>query len=196
MAASSVAGRRGCSCSPSFQGSFFVLIWRDPISEHFPNMSEHLITRSHHCPLWILLFSFFFLSPRVRLHTLQKSLYGDVRNALAAVRSRSEFPTRRPYLTSRRRRSRCAAPRRRPTNEATCRRVESSSFRGKSCRQRYLSYIVCRLNRDVHIQIQNTVTDTKYIYIIDIAQCWQPSAWHAHCPTSVFSCLLTPAYAC
>ena len=67
MAASSVAGRRGCSCSPSFQGSFFVLIWRDPISEHFPNMSEHLITRSHHCPLWILLFSllllfFFFTS--------------------------------------------------------------------------------------------------------------------------------------
>ena len=88
----------------------------------------------------------FFLSPRVRLHTLQKSLYGDVRNALAAVRSRSEFQTRRPYLTSRRRRSRCAAPRRRPTNEATCRRVESSSFRGKSCRQGS-SYF--KLNRDV-----------------------------------------------
>ena len=42
---------------------------------------------------------------------------------------------RRPYLTSRRRRSRCAAPRRRPANESTCRRVESSSFRGRSCRQ-------------------------------------------------------------
>ena len=79
----------------------------------------------------ILAILIFFLSPRVRVHTLQKSLYGDVRNALAAVRSRSEFPARRPYLTSRRRRSRCAAPHRRPTNEATCRRVESSSFRGR-----------------------------------------------------------------
>ena len=79
----------------------------------------------------ILAILIFFLSPRVRLHTLQKSLYGDVRNALAAVLSRSEFQTRRPYLTSRRRRSRCAAPHRRPTNEATCRRVESSSFRGR-----------------------------------------------------------------
>ena len=74
----------------------------------------------------------FFLSPRSVQLRCRKSLYGDVRNALAAVRSRSEFPARRPYLTSRRRRSRCAAPHRRPTNEATCRRVESSSFVGRA----------------------------------------------------------------
>ena len=73
----------------------------------------------------------FFLSPRARQLRCRKSMYGDVRNALAAVRSRSEFPARRPYLTTRRRRSRCAAPHRRPTNEATCRRVESASFRGR-----------------------------------------------------------------
>ena len=64
-----------------------------------------------------------------------QSLRGAARNALAAEGRRSEFFYRRPYLTSRRRRSRCAAPRRRPANESTCRRVESSSFRGRSCRQ-------------------------------------------------------------
>ena len=74
-----------------------------------------------------------------------KWLRGAARNALAAEGRRSEFFYRRPYLTSRRRRSRCAAPRRRPANESTCRRVESSSFRGKSCRQGS-SYF--KLNRD------------------------------------------------
>ena len=64
-----------------------------------------------------------------------KWLHGAAWSALAAEGRRSEFFHRRPYLTSRRRRSRCAAPHRRPTNEATCRRVESSSFRGRSCRQ-------------------------------------------------------------
>ena len=66
-----------------------------------------------------------------------KWLRGAARNALAAEGRPTEFFHRRPYLTSRRRRSRCAAPRprHRPTNEATCRRVKSSSFRGKSCRQ-------------------------------------------------------------
>ena len=51
---------------------------------------------------------------------------------VAAEGRRSEFFYRRPYLTSRRRWSRCAAPHRRPTNEATCRRVESSSFVGRA----------------------------------------------------------------
>ena len=60
-----------------------------------------------------------------------KWLHGAAWSALAAEGRRSEFFYRRPYLTSRRRRSRCAAPHRRPTNEATCRRVESSSFRGR-----------------------------------------------------------------
>ena len=86
------------------------------------------------------------LSPRVRLHTFWATARGAARSALAAEGRRSEFFYRRPYLTSRRRRSRCAAPHRRPTNEATCRRVESSSFRGKSCRQGS-SYF--KLNRDV-----------------------------------------------
>ena len=62
---------------------------------------------------------------------LGELLHGAARSALAAEGRRSEFFFRRPYLTSRRRRSRCAAPHRRPTNEATCRRVESSSFRGR-----------------------------------------------------------------
>ncbi len=74
----------------------------------------------------------FFLSPRARLHTLGELLHGAARSALAAEGRRSEFFYRRPYLTSRRRRSRCAAPHRRPTNEATCRRVESSSFVGRA----------------------------------------------------------------
>ena len=65
----------------------------------------------------------------------KKLLHGAARSALAAEGRRSEFFPRRPYLTSRRRRSQCAAPRRRPANESTCRRVESSSFRGRSCRQ-------------------------------------------------------------
>ena len=60
-----------------------------------------------------------------------KWLHGAAWSALAAEGRRSEFFYRRPYLTSRRRRSRCAAPRRRPANESTCRRVESSSFRGR-----------------------------------------------------------------
>ena len=73
----------------------------------------------------------FFLSPRVRLPIrLVELLCGAAWSALAAEGRRSEFFFRRPYLTSRRRRSRCAAPRRRPANESTCRRVESSSFRG------------------------------------------------------------------
>ena len=55
-------------------------------------------------------------------------LHGAAWSAPAAEGRRSEFFYRRPYLTSRRRRSRCAAPRRRPANESTCRRVESSSF--------------------------------------------------------------------
>ena len=63
---------------------------------------------------------------------LGELLHGAARSALAAEGRRSEFFTRRPYLTSRRRRSRCAAPHRRPTNEATCRRVESSSFVGRA----------------------------------------------------------------
>ena len=71
------------------------------------------------------------MSPRVRLRTFWATARGAARSALAAEGRRSEFFYRRPYLTSRRRRSRCAAPHRRPTNEATCRRVESSSFRGK-----------------------------------------------------------------
>ena len=62
---------------------------------------------------------------------LGELLHGAARSALAAEGRRSEFFYRRPYLTSRRRRSRCAAPRRRPANESTCRRVESSSFRGR-----------------------------------------------------------------
>ena len=57
---------------------------------------------------------------------------GAARSALAAEGRRTEFFYRRPYLTSQRRRSRCAAPHRRPTNEATCRRVESSSFVGRA----------------------------------------------------------------
>ena len=61
-----------------------------------------------------------------------KWLHGAAWSALAAEGRRSEFFYRRPYLTSRRRRSRCAAPHRRPTNEATCRRVESSSFVGRA----------------------------------------------------------------
>ena len=71
----------------------------------------------------------FFLSPRARLHTYvwgNCCTDGAARSALAAEGRRSEFFSRRPYLTSQRRRSRCAAPHRRPTNEATCRRVESS----------------------------------------------------------------------
>jgi hypothetical protein len=56
-------------------------------------------------------------------------LRGAARSALAAEGRRSEFFFRRTYLTSQRRRSRCATPRRRPANESTCRRVESSSFR-------------------------------------------------------------------
>ena len=75
------------------------------------------------------------LSPRSVQLRLVKLLHGAARSALAAEGRRSEFFCRRPYLTSRRRRSRCAAPRRRPANESTCRRVESSSFRGRSCRQ-------------------------------------------------------------
>ena len=63
---------------------------------------------------------------------LGELLHGAARSALAAEGRRSEFFFRRPYLTSRRRRSRCAAPHRRPTNEATCRRVESSSFVGRA----------------------------------------------------------------
>jgi hypothetical protein len=66
---------------------------------------------------------------------LGELLRGAARRAVAAEGRRSEFFYRRPYLTSRQRRSRCAAPRRRPANESTCRRVESSSFRGRSCRQ-------------------------------------------------------------
>ena len=55
----------------------------------------------------ILRFWNFFLSPRVRLHTFGRTA---ARSALAAEGRRSEFFSRRPYLTSRRRRSRCAAP--------------------------------------------------------------------------------------
>jgi hypothetical protein len=64
--------------------------------------------------------------------------FGQLRAESCSSRrtTRSELFYRRPYLTSWRRRSRtrCAAPRRRPANESTCRRVESSSFRGRSTR--------------------------------------------------------------
>ena len=71
------------------------------------------------------------LSPRVRLHTLWRTAAWSCMERSSGRRTTIRVFYRRPYLTSRRRRSRCAAPHRRPTNEATCRRVESSSFRGR-----------------------------------------------------------------
>ena len=81
--------------------------------------------------LAILIFFVAASATAYALHNGCAELRGAARSALAAEGRRSEFFFRRPYLTSRRRRSRCAAPRRRPANESTCRRVESSSFRGR-----------------------------------------------------------------
>ena len=89
-----------------------------------------LLSRARFLQFWIFLVA---TSATAALQEIAAPV--TARNAPAAGRSRYEFPARRPYLTSRRRRSRCAAPHRRPTNEATCRRVESSSFRGRSCRE-------------------------------------------------------------
>ena len=61
-------------------------------------------------------FEFFFLPRGANWALCEELVSADVWSALAAQGLRSEFPTRRPFMTSRRRRSRWCPPRRRPTD--------------------------------------------------------------------------------
>lgn len=61
-------------------------------------------------------FEFFFLPRGANWALCEELVSADVWSALAAQGLRIEFGTRRPFMTSRRRRSRWCPPRRRPTD--------------------------------------------------------------------------------